>query len=311
MSQSDISARPLCVALTQTRVLRFTGADATAFLHGQLTSDVAGLTPERHQYSGYCTPKGRLLASLLIWRDADALFLELPASLAEAIRKRLTMYVLRSKVQIADVTDELVRFGVAHASASEVTATGLPAPEAGQTARQDDVVVLGLPGPRWEVIAPAAQRDALTARLNPVGDEAAWELATLTAGIPVIVPATQEAFVPQMVNFDAIGAVSFNKGCYPGQEIVARMHYLGRLKQRMFLARCSGAPAAPGEKLYGVDMGDQACGTVVNAIATGDSVTLLAVVQTSSREAGPVRLGTPAGAELQFLALPYRLDEPR
>ncbi|MBI2289829.1 MAG: folate-binding protein YgfZ, partial [Betaproteobacteria bacterium] len=141
----------------------------------------------------------------------------------------------------------------------------------------------------------------------PVGP-AVWDWLDIRAGIPFITPATQDQFVPQMANLDAIGGVSFNKGCYPGQEIVARMHYLGRLKQRMYLASVAADEAPqPGDKLYSADTGEQSCGMIVNAAAAPDGgFDMLAVMQIESAQRGEVHWKSPDGPRLKFSDLPYK-----
>ena len=299
-------------------LIAFNGEDARAFLHAQLTSDVNALPLNRSQYSGYCTPKGRLLASFLLWRDESDYFLQLPAALREPIQKRLSMYILRSKVKARDAGAEFVRFGIAGDGAEarlQILFGNVPrAPH--EVTHRDGVTLLRLPGERFEVVVAtdkaAAVRQSLAENAETASPEY-WDWLEIRAGIPVITPATQEEFVPQMVNFDALGAVSFNKGCYPGQEIVARTHYLGRLKQRMFLAHVA-TDAAPqsGDKLYSADLGDQASGVIVNAAASPDGgYDMLAVIQLSSVGAGVIHLGSRDGPALQLLDLPYEVPAPR
>lgn len=293
-------------------LINFSGDDAQAFLNAQLTSDVGALTLTHSQYSGYCTPKGRLLASFLLWRSEQGYFLQLPAALREPIQKRLSMFILRSKVKARDASAEFVRFGIAGADAATKMKPlfgELPsAPH--EVTHRDGITILRLPIDRFEVIAPheksAAIRESLTAYAEWVQPEF-WDWSDIRAGIPVILPATQEEFVPQMVNFDAIGAVSFKKGCYPGQEIVARMHYLGRLKQRMVLAHVSGVSAPqPGDRLYSADLGDQASGTIVNAAASpAGGYDVLAVAQVSSIAVGAIHWKSLQGPVLELMPLPY------
>ena len=151
--------------------------------------------------------------------------------------------------------------------------------------------------------------EAIAAGANKSGPET-WDLLDIRAGIPIITPATQEAFVPQMVNLDLIGGVSFDKGCYPGQEIVARMHYRGTLKQRMHLAHVDGVEQPqPGEKIYSAAFGEQACGTIVSATRSPDGgFDALAVIQTASRVDG-VHWKSQDGPALRFLPLPYAIPD--
>ncbi|MDP1717470.1 MAG: folate-binding protein [Burkholderiales bacterium] len=295
-------------------LLNFSGDDAQAFLNAQLTSDVNALTLTRSQYSGYCTPKGRLLASFLVWRSEQGFFLQLPAVLREPLQKRLSMFIMRSKVKARDASGELTFIGVTGhgAEACLKPLLGEVPGAAHEVVHRAGVTLLSLPGARYLLVAPAAQAPELRAALAKHATEATpeyWDGLGIRAGIPVILPATQEEFVPQMVNFDAIGAVSFRKGCYPGQEIVARMHFLGRLKQRMVLAHVGGDSAPqPGDRLYGADLGDQACGTLVNAAASPDGgYDVLAVAQLSSIAAGAIHWKYQQGPVLELMPLPYEV----
>jgi len=285
--------------LTDWTLLRYTGADASTFLHGQLTCDVQALKPGASSYGGYCTPKGRLLATFLLWADADGFMMLLPAALAEAIRKRLSMYVLRSKVKIEDVTAQQACIGVSGSeSARDIAALGGTLPERQHGVTFNGAVrVVYLPQRRYLAVVPQAPAQI-------PDDSGAWAAADIAAGIPFIVPATQEEFVPQMVNLDLIGGLSYSKGCYPGQEIVARTHYLGRLKQRMFRASTDAAAQA-GDKLYSSGLGDQSCGMIVAATPSGNGSEVLAVLRLGEEEA--VHLHSLQGAVLQITNLPYKV----
>jgi folate-binding protein YgfZ len=297
--------------LAQFGVLAFTGQDARDFLHNQLSCDVEGLTADAGAYGVYCSPKGRVLANFLLWREADALCMLLPRSIVAAIEKRLRMYVLRSKVTIEDRTSPLVVLGASGAAAADAvgglvgTSPGTPL----SVVRRGGVTAIALAATRFVVFAPAGDAPQVWGQLGralrPVG-AACWDWLEIASGFPWVTAATQDQFVPQMANLELLGGVSFRKGCYPGQEIVARMQHLGRPKRRLYLAHvpAEACPAA-GEPLYGASLGDQAAGTVVNAApAPGGGFDLLAVVQTAS--AGEtIRLGSPTGPELRFRALPY------
>jgi folate-binding protein YgfZ len=294
-------------------LLSITGNDALAFLHGQLSCDVKAMAPLSARYGSYNTPQGRVLASLLLIRAGTGFFAQLPRAIAASIQQRLTKYVLRSKVKVGDLTDDYTVLGVAGdaAEAPVKSAFGVVPEHPMQVAEVGEVLVVRLASDRFEITAPAANSATLKSTLTqaaPCMDPAAWERLDIEAGIPWIVRETQEQFVPQMLNLDAIGGVSFNKGCYPGQEIVARMHYLGRLKQRMYHARLAANDAPrPGDKLYSADFGDQACGSIVNSARAGEQYAVLAVIQLASAAAGDVRWRAPDGPRLKFLGLPYTL----
>lgn len=293
-------------------LLRFSGEDARAFLHNQLSCDVEGLQDGRSTYGSYCTPKGRVLASFLLWRAGGEFFMQLPSSLREPILKQLSKFILRSKVKAADVSADWMMLGVAGKDAGEIVKRAIgQAPETVHGVQQGpDAMLVRLPGERIEILAARDKAQATLNLLSPLAGALHpeyWEWLDIRAGVPVILPATQEEFVPQMVNLDLIGGVNFEKGCYPGQEIVARMHYRGTLKQRMYAAGVQSAdPPQPGEKLYSPDFGEQACGTVVNAARSPEEGhDLLAVIQISAAERGNLRWKSPDGPQLKLLALPY------
>jgi folate-binding protein YgfZ len=283
------------------------GDDAREFLHAQLTSDISGLPAERARYAGWCSAKGRLLASFLVAPHAQGFLLQLSRDLAPAVAKRLAMFILRAKAKLTDASDAWAQFGLwGPGAAKRLAALDLPAP-AGDlaVAPSTNAVVIQVAHQRFLLAVPAAQRERVLGALSEGGDDA-WALAEIRAGRPLVVQATQDLFVPQMVSFERLGAIDFKKGCYPGQEIVARTQYRGVLKRRMVRARVD-VPAAPGNDLYAADLPGQASGTVVNAATAPDGGTeLLAVVQISSLEsASPIRLGAADGPQLELLPLPH------
>ena len=300
--------------LSQLGVIAFRGEDTAAFLQGQLTNDVRGLHADSAQWNGYCSPKGRLLGNFLVWRQGEDYCLQLSGDILAGVLKRLSMFILRAKVQGRDASDETVRLVVAGPLAlAAVSAAMGTVPDvamrtvsgdAGQTIRVGaDKFVLSVAPERaaavWQVLRQSA---------TPVGAPV-WDWLRLNAGIPMIVAATQEQFVPQMVNLEVIGGVSFQKGCYPGQEIVARSQYLGKLKRRMFLAHVE-AEAAPGDSLYSADIEGQATGTVVNAApAPTGGFDVLAVAQVESASTQTLHLKSADGAALALKPLPYALPE--
>jgi hypothetical protein len=302
--------------LSPVAVLRIAGADASAFLQGQLTSDVAALGIGATQYSAWCSPKGRMLANFLVRRAGEASYeVLLPAGLSESIAKRLRMFVLRSRVTIAEVSDEMVRLGVGGPGAVDAirAATGA-APAVHEVATFGEIAVAALPGPRYIVMAAPDAAPSSWARVagtaRPAGF-AAWEWLTIRAGVPVITPPTADLFVPQAANWDALGGVSFQKGCYAGQEIVARTQYLGRLKERLALAHLDAPAPGAGGRLYSAVFGEQACGTIVNAAASPNGGSdLLVVLQLAASKSGDVHAGAPAGPALRLLALPYPVPAP-
>jgi hypothetical protein len=278
----------LVARLDHLGTLRFSGVDAETFLQGQLTCDVAEIRLNSSSYGAYCSPKGRMLASFLLWRDDHGFAMVLSRELAATMHKQISRFVLRSKVKIEDTSD----------STTLVGAIGVPAerlPTSPSLRLKDGRHLLAFPA----ATVPEALRGLQLA------DAAVWRWLDIRNGLPLVTAATQDQFVPQMANLEHIGGVSFEKGCYTGQEIVARAQHLGQVKRRMFLANAPAAARA-GDALYGDDLAGQVGGTVMNAEASPEGGwDLLAVVQIASRERSTVRLGAPDGPALRFLPLPY------
>ena len=309
--------QPVACVLEQFSVIRFSGEDAQTFLHNQLSCDVAALAPDSSTYGAYCTPKGRILASFLLWRSDQGYFMLLPSSLRESIQKQLSKFILRSKVKASDASGDWMLIGVAGKDAAALVQRVIGQAPQGmrEVAHTPDATVIRVPGDRFEIAAARDKATRILEALAAGADKASpeyWEWLDIRAGIPTILPATQEAFVPQMVNLDLVGGVSFEKGCYPGQEIVARMHYRGTLKQRMYLAGItSNERPEPGEKLYGAGFGEQACGTIVNAAPSPQGgYDALAVIQIAAAEKGGMHLKTQGGPLLKLLPLPYAISAP-
>lgn len=299
-------------------IITASGDDTVEFLQGQVTNDVRRVDAEHSQLSSYCTPKGRILATFRLFYRDGVHYLRVPAERLPFVLKRLRMYVLRSQVVLEDASDALARFGIAGPHAEtllrEALGVALPA-DADGVLHTDDVTVLRTPGGRFEChgapAALAALWRKLAERARPVGRDA-WMLTEIRAGVPHVYDLTSEAFVPQMLNLHAIDGVSFRKGCYTGQEVVARMQYLGKLKRRMFLAHVDGACPAPGDELFAAEIeSGQGTGKVVDArAAPGGGCDLLAVVLIEAVESHiPVRVGDAQGPALAFLPLPYAVDD--
>ncbi len=307
-------------------LIAFKGPDAVPFLHGQLSSDVQALTTDACQLATYNSPKGRVLSTLLLWRDTDGILVQAPAAVAEAMHKRLSMYILRSKVRATLENDRFVRLGVGGPNVFTILdRLGLNCPPAdfGVTRAQSTVTasstleidfLLRLPGHRIELLIRDADAaigiwKALEASGAAPAGTAAWRWLTVRSGIPEVVAETQDQFVAQMLNLELIGAVSFNKGCYPGQEIVARTQYRGEIKRRAFLMHTSSElEPAPGEGIFAAEAPEQAVGTVLMAAPSPEGGTdMLACLHVDLTRRGVLRLGNPNGPAIESLALPYKL----
>jgi hypothetical protein len=311
---SDLAAArsgSVLALLSHLGVLQFSGEDAETFLQAQLSCDVASAGTRSSTYGAYCSPKGRMLANFLLWREEAGFFMALSRDIAAAVQRTISKFVLRSKVKVSDASDTIVLAGAAGPQA-EGALRGLfsELPKMpNEVSRQSDAgTVIRLKDGRFVLtLAPSAASELQRRLGNALQsvDARAWRWLDIRNGVPRVTAPTQDRLVPQMANFELIGGVSFDKGCYPGQEVVARTQHLGKLKRRMFLANVA-APAAAGDDLYSEDLGDQASGVVVNAEASPDGGhDLLAVVQTASRESSTVHLKSLNGPALRFSPLPY------
>lgn len=311
----------MVVPLTDLGLIQFTGDDAATFLHSQLTSDVTHLTNTSARLAGYCTAKGRLLATFLIWKGARDIVLQLPKPLLPATAKRLQMFVMRAKAKSQDVTDNHAILGLVGEKSVAVLQQLFPQLPAQPFDKVDSEAgtLIRLPHaqslPRFQWIAPVdiaiTAWPLLVDVLTPVGT-AAWRLADIAAGIPHITAATQEQFVPQMINYELLGGVNFKKGCYPGQEIVARSQYLGKLKRRTALASIADPSVVAGQEIFSSADPEQPCGMVVNAEQLDANHSLALVeIKLAAIDAGTVHVGSATGAALTFSALPYELTEPQ
>jgi folate-binding protein YgfZ len=307
--------------ITDLGLIALDGEESASFLHTQLTNDVEHLGLGEARLAGYCSPKGRLLASFLMWRSASTIFLQLARDIQPAVQKRLAMFVLRAKTKLSDATElpgNAVMLGIGGSKADAVLHKWFDSLPAKPFAKLDHPLgtlirvadVFGAPRYQWLMSAETAQTVApeLAAQLS-VGASDAWQLTEIHAGIAHISKATQEQFVPQMINYELLGGVNFKKGCYPGQEIVARSQYLGKLKRRTTLVSIPDLTAAAGMEVFATADPEQPCGMIVNAAANGQGgIDALVEMKLAAIEAASVRLGSAQGTALNFLAMPYVLE---
>ncbi|MEW6765660.1 MAG: folate-binding protein [Pseudomonadota bacterium] len=305
---ADISHRGLIAVM---------GEEAEGFLQNLLSNDVRLVTDTHSQLTSLNTPKGRMLALMRLFKREGVFYLGLPRALVEPVLKRLRMYVLRSKVTLEAADGAFASFGFSGPRAEELLREALgavPADVDGASTR-GGVTVIRLPGmlPRFEIHGELEPMQKLWQRLDvfaTAAGPAGWELLDTLAALPEVYPETVEAFVPQMANLERVGGVSFKKGCYPGQEVVARMHYLGKPNRRMVLLRVKDADkATPGQAIFGEDP-EQAAGEVVRAAPHPDGgIVLLAVLRLAAFAEGPLHLGAADGPVISRLPLPYALED--
>ncbi|MCB1850528.1 MAG: folate-binding protein YgfZ [Gammaproteobacteria bacterium] len=312
---------PACalIDLSHFGLISVSGEDAETFLQGQVTNDVRNLTGENFQISACCSPKGRMLANFLCFRRQQEILLQLPRDTQQLLLKRLPMFILMSRVKVTDASDKLVCFGVLGECAEVLLRDRFSRiPErVWERVEEDGFTLLRPPGAtqRFQLIGEPDGMMALWKQLaetaKPVSSDR-WMLENIRAGVPTIHGSNSEAFIPQMANMQLIEGVSFTKGCYTGQEVVARTRYLGKVKRRMYLARIDSARCPlPGEVLYSPEsQSGQGAGRVVDAQHDPDGgCELLAVIEIACHDAGDVRIGSEAGEPLIFQTLPYSFED--
>lgn len=297
-------------------LIRASGEDCEHFLQGQLTNDLTEVTAARSQLNGYCTPKGRMIANMRVISHQGDYLLLMPRERLTPVLQRLSMFVLMSKVTLSDASNELQTFGL-YGDCSASLSDGETPAQADDCIQADDgvsIVRIAADTPRFLLVGSNSaikQRRQLLAETTEPGSEEMWQLLDIRAGLPTVYDATTEAFVPQMLNMHLVNGVSFSKGCYTGQEIVARMHYLGKLKRRMFHVAIMGACPATGTDLYSPQSkSGQGSGKIVMSAATADgNCEALAVIEVANAADGQVRIKDENGVELKILELPYSFEK--
>ncbi len=319
-SENKNSSSTILADLSHYRLIRVTGEDANRFLQGQLSNDINHVDDNHSQMSAYCSPKGRTLALFRIFKYDNAYFLSLPEEIADITINRLKMFIMRSDVAMDDVTEQYFHFGIAGAEAvaalkKVLGLTTLP-DETDKSVSMNGMCLLKLAGStdRFELIGPIDAATTIWDALQPscvrVG-ASAWNLQRINAGIPEILKNTTDTFVPQMLNLQLINTINFQKGCYPGQEIVARTKYLGKLKKRLYLAEIATANSVDiGTDIYQNGENQQSVGKIVLAeLNSPETTRVLAVLQIAAAENETLFLGTKEGPVLKILEMPYKLDE--
>ena len=292
-------------------LVRVTGNDAVTFLHGQFTNAIQGLG-DTVRSAGYCTPKGRLLATMRLWMDGDAVMMLVPKAIGPAFIKRLRMYVLRADVKFECATDGVVMLGVTGNAEAVLADLHLPVPAEGAVVRHEGLTILDAEvaqtiagfttgGRRALIVAPADH-----ALVADAGDGAYWWASEVAAGKVTIWPRTRELFVPQAVNFELTGGVVFNKGCYPGQEVVSRVQHIGETSRRASIGLVAGDAPLPGAPIFsdGAEVG-----FVVEAVQK-DGKSLILFSSLRAALLGKLTL-TPEGAEVDVLPLPYKITSTK
>lgn len=303
--------------LSQRGLIAIDGQDAFTFLQGQLTCDMNEISNSRSRLGAWCSPKGRVLVLFRVVHLSNGVLLELPASQIEPTIRRLRMYVLRSRVSLREVSDEFVRIGLAGDSATKLLesryGSAPPSPDDVVASGDDRLIRLHGVAPRYEFIGNSAHAAdlwrAAAAMLTPAGARA-WTLLEILAGVPEIGQSDQH--LPQMINLDLLNGLSFNKGCFVGQEIIARTQNLGRLKRRMYLLSADATQSVdPGVPILAAASGSEAAGQIVSSArrADGNGVIALAVLRIDAARTGDLRLAAADGSRVQLLKLPYSIPD--
>jgi folate-binding protein YgfZ len=297
--------------LSHEGVLAVRGADAGKFLQGQLTCNIDYLSEAKATLGARCTQKGRMQSSFRILLEGDGVLLAMASELIDAQLLDLKKYAVFSKSKLTDESASWVRFGLQDAD-SVLVSLGLDLAQATDSvARANDLIAIRVSPARAELWVRVEQGDDVRTRLDGQLPEASlndWLLGQIHAGIGQVFGQTREEFIPQMINLQAVGGVSFKKGCYTGQEIVARMQYLGKLKRRLYrLTMAAGELPEPGTALFS-PVHSSAVGNVVVAARSDIGIELLAVLQADAAEDGNLHLGAADGEPLHMSDLPYTLD---
>jgi len=308
--------------LSHLGLIAIRGKDADVFLQGQCTNDLRQLTLKTSQLGSHNTHKGRMLAMFRLLRQANVIYLQLSKEMVAIFLERLIKYRLRSQVEINDVSTKFSTLGIAGNDADKLLNAALINDESkniipkhpNEVNEISPFILMRMPEqiPRLQVLGPPLQMQDLWRQLIELGGTPNsinnWKLLDVQAGIPTLYPQTVEMFVPQMVNLQMLDGISFNKGCYTGQEVIARVQHLGSLKRRLYRAEVvTSISPQPGDQLYSESSdSNQGAGNVVEACSSKNDVfEILAVVEIAAAKNNTVHLSSNNGPQLHFLDLPY------
>ncbi len=294
-------------------VIKVDGDDAMAFLQGQFSNDVTLLNDGDTQLNSYNSPKGRMYAAFRLCKFDACYYLILPKDITETVLKRLKMFIMRSNVTLENISEHWKTLGISGSQTQEaLNKLNISLPEASNHSVQSgNKFIINLSSNTTRALAIGTESDIVDMRIAleknyPLTQSEHWRRLDIHAGIPNIYANTMESFVAQMINFQLINGVSFTKGCYPGQEVVARMHYLGKLKKRMYRVSLN-CPAKPNDKIYNANSDNaQSVGQIVDAQENENgSFDALAVLQVNTIESDNLKLGSMQGEQIRLEKLPY------
>lgn len=283
--------------LSQLGMLKVTGHDAAQFLQGQLTCNVNELKSDNSFFAAFCNAKGRTITTLLIFKQDDDFFLILPSVLLEKVHKKLKMYILRSAVQLSDVSHDFCFSGLC-CSQAQANKSELPVDD---FSRQGEIIKL--PNSRYLIVAKI---ESTIKHWNLWLEEEIeahnshyWNYLDISSGLAWLDNDSSEEYIPQMLNIDKLGGISFDKGCYTGQEVVARTHYLGKAKRALFVAECAADISLKGGSI--LNENGETVGKIINNDKLHDKQRLLIVMQTTATEATTLKLDNPNQDAIQLI----------
>lgn len=300
-------------------LIKVEGDDAESFLQNQLTNDVRNITDKNHQQTAWCNPKGRMIANFRVYKKGEAFFLSMASDLTEHVLKKLQMYVMMSKVTLEDVTENYARFTIAgdniESNLTEIFEETLANLDQNEDIafHTNAVSILRLKGslPRFDIIATIEEAKILWQKCKTLAKPVSGtgnNYLNILSGIPEITSASSEAWIPQMVNYIQVGGVDFKKGCYPGQEVVARLNYLGKTKRRMYLLELkTNDKIITGQGI--ANDSDNDAGKILNAVQSNtNTVNALAVLKIAAVNEGNLKLAE-SNSEVSVLDLPYAVED--
>ena len=316
LSSSYSSGEKVLADLSDRGLLEVSGEDAESFLQNQFTNDIRNVNETTHQESAWCSPKGRIIANFRIFKRGDSYLLDLSADLVEHVIKKLRMYVMMSKVTIEDVSDSVVHFSYSGQGAEVELkqALGIVPEESTEAIQSGSLTVLAIAGanPRFDIFGEVDDCKNIWQKLSGnavVTSSSHWDYLNIQAGIPMISAESTEAWIPQMVNYIHIGGVDFQKGCYPGQEVVARLNYLGKTKRRMYHIETDASSALKvGSSVKSVNDTEagKVLSSVVNPQGKAEALVILKIAETQN----PLTVSVDSqDATVRILDLPYKVED--
>lgn len=306
----NIKQTPLIAPLSDFAMLAVEGDDRHVFLHGQFINDLNLIDKPAAQLSAWCNPKGQLITNFLVINTGTSYLLIFKQELKEFVQKRLTMFVMRSNVTITDISDTSPLLGLDNISDLSLLDKNIPT-VSGAVYAFDGLIIICHPDGSGRYLLTGSV-DALINKLNVLKNQfmmtgsTIWNLLDILAGLPWITSATQEQFLPQLLNLDALKGLSYKKGCYPGQEVIARLHFRGEVKKRLKLIS-TDQRLSTGDSLY-LEQSENKVGTVINSGTHPDGLCYALAVIALDKINEKLFADTQCHHEVSLLELPYAID---